>query len=73
MQSGNYENFDQEFNLENLESGALSKESDAFGRGSRVWQVPSSIRCLNTKRLCQSEWRVAARVHGKEPWSTRSF
>lgn len=53
--------------MENLESGTLSKESDAFARGSRVWQVPSSIRCLNTKRLCQSEWRVAARVHGKEP------
>lgn len=48
----------------------MSKESDAFGRGSRVWQVPSSIRYLNTKRLClgvNGEWlqEYMGRSHGQ--------
>ena len=55
MKSGNYESFDQECDQWKLLSVAqLSKESDALGRGSRVWQVPSFARCLNTKR--PSEW-----------------
>ena len=73
MKSGNYESFDQECDQWKLLSVAqLPKESDAFGRGSRVWQVPSFTRCLNTKEV-NGEWlqECMGRSHGQLGLSDR--